>query len=31
MAEVRGIPVNAMATQITANTEAVYGLWAEGL
>ena len=31
MAEVRGIGVNEMAAQITANTEAVYGSWAEGL
>jgi TatD DNase family protein len=31
MAEVRGITANDMATQITANTEAVYGSWAEGL
>ncbi len=31
MAEVRGISVNEMAAQITANTEAVYGSWAEGL
>lgn len=30
MAEVRGISVNEMAAQITANTEAVYGSWAEG-
>jgi TatD DNase family protein len=31
MAEVRGISVNEMAAQITANTQAVYGSWAEGL
>jgi TatD DNase family protein len=31
MAEVRGITANNMATQLTANTEAVYGSWAEGL
>ena len=31
MAEVRGISVNEMAAQITANTETVYGSWAEGL
>jgi TatD DNase family protein len=31
MAEVRGISVNDMASEITANTEAVYGSWAEGL
>jgi TatD DNase family protein len=27
MAEVRGVEVNAMAAQLTANTEAVYGVW----
>jgi TatD DNase family protein len=31
MAEVRGISANEMAAQLTANTEAVYGSWAEGL
>jgi len=31
MAEVRGISANDMAAQLTANTEAVYGSWAEGL
>ena len=31
MAEVRGITANDMAAQLTANTEAVYGSWAEGL
>lgn len=31
MAEVREISVNDMAAQLTANTEAVYGSWAEGL
>ncbi len=31
MAEVRGISVNDMASELTANTEAVYGSWAEGL
>jgi TatD DNase family protein len=31
MAEVRGISVNDMASEITANTEAVYGSWSEGL
>jgi TatD DNase family protein len=31
MAEVRGVSANDMAAQLTANTEAVYGSWAEGL
>ena len=31
MAEVRGISAEEMATQLTSNTEAVYGSWAEGL
>ena len=31
MAEVRGISEEAMAAEITANTETVYGSWAEGL
>jgi len=31
MAEVRGISAEDMATQLTSNTEAVYGSWAEGL
>ncbi|MDE2410005.1 MAG: TatD family hydrolase [Actinomycetales bacterium] len=31
MAEQRGIGVNEMAAQLTANTERVYGSWAEGL
>ena len=31
MAELRGLTANEMATQLNANTEAVYGSWAEGL
>ena len=31
MAETRGISINDMASEITINTEAVYGLWSEGL
>ena len=31
MAKVRGVSTNDLATQITKNTEAVYGSWAEGL
>jgi len=31
MAEVRGISAEDMAAQLTSNTEAVYGSWAEGL
>jgi len=31
MAEVRGISADDMASEITRNTEAVYGSWAEGL
>jgi TatD DNase family protein len=31
MAEVRGVSAEEMATQLTSNTEAVYGSWAEGL
>jgi len=31
MAEVRGISADDMAAQLTLNTEAVYGSWAEGL
>ncbi len=31
MAEVRGVDVNELAAQLTANTERVYGSWSEGL
>ena len=31
MAEVRGVSANDLAAQLTANTEAVYGSWAEGV
>ena len=31
MAEVLGLGVNQLATQLTSNTERVYGLWSEGL
>ncbi len=31
MAEVRGVGVNRLAAQLTANTETVYGSWGEGL
>jgi TatD DNase family protein len=31
MAKVRDVSVNDLATQITKNTENVYGSWAEGL
>jgi Tat protein secretion system quality control protein TatD with DNase activity len=31
MAEVLEISVNELAAQLTKNTEAVYGLWSEGL
>jgi len=31
MAEVRGVDVNRLAAQLTANTENVYGSWGEGL
>ena len=31
MAEVLGLGVNQLATQLTTNTERVYGLWSEGL
>jgi TatD DNase family protein len=31
MAEVLGLGVNQLATQLTSNTERVYGLWNEGL
>jgi len=31
MAEVRGISEEELAGQITKNTEAVYGLWSDGL
>ena len=31
MAKVRGVSSNELAAQITKNTEAVYGSWAEGL
>jgi Tat protein secretion system quality control protein TatD with DNase activity len=27
MAEIRGVAANEMAAQLTANTEAVYGVW----
>jgi TatD DNase family protein len=31
MAEVRGVDVNRLAAQLTANTENVYGSWGEGI